>query len=363
MSRIKGNKIVKRVLTVIGIIVAICILLVIGLFIYLTVTEYKPEDTLALEVEGEASKQIAKGDSFTIMSWNIGYGDLGNYADFFMDGGSNVQSSSKEQLTDNVEAFIDEINTIQPDVLFLQEVDVNSKRSYKINEKQTILEGITGYNVSYAPNYRVAYVPYPLPTIGKVDSGITTFSKYEVLEAERVALPCPFSYPVRLGNLKRCLLVSRIPVEGSDKELVFVNLHLEAFDDGEGKVAQAEELRKFLQQEVDAGNYVIAGGDFNQTFTNVDTSMYPLTSDEVWQPGKLDVKEFDDSLQFVMDNQVPTCRSMDKPLLGNNVETFQYYMIDGFIVSANLQIDSMSTQDLAFEHTDHNPVVMKITLQ
>ncbi len=363
MRKFKGKKLVKRVITGIGIILAICILAVIGLIIYLTVTEYKPKDTLALEVEGESSKQMAKGDSFTIMSWNVGYGDLGNYADFFMDGGSNVQSSSKEQLMNNVQGLINEITTIQPDILFLQEVDINSKRSYKLNEQQTIMEGITGYNSSFAANFRVAYVPYPLPTIGKVDSGITTFSKYEVSEAKRVALPCPFSYPVRLANLKRCLLVSRIPVKGSDNELVLVNLHLEAFDDGEGKAAQTEELRKFLQQEVNAGNYVIAGGDFNQAFSNVDTSMYPLTSNEVWQPGKLDVNEFEDSLQFVMDNQVPTCRSMDKPLLGNDAETFQYYMIDGFIVSSNLQIDNMTTMNLAFEHTDHNPIVMKVTLK
>ena len=342
---------------------AICIMAAMGLIIYLTITEYDPEDTISLEVEGEATKQIGKGDSFTIMSWNVGYGDLGNYADFFMDGGSNVQSSSKEQLTDNIQGFIGEINTIQPDVLFLQEVDLSSKRSYKVNMQQTIMDGIKGYNSSFAPNFKVAYVPYPLPTIGKVNSGITTFSRYGVTEAKRIALPCPFSYPVRLANLKRCLLVSRIPVEGSDKELVLVNLHLEAYDDGEGKAAQTEVLGQFLQKEMDAGNYVIAGGDFNQTFTNVDSSKYPLISEELWQPGKLDIKEFDERWQFVMDNEVPTCRSLDKSLLGNDAETFQYYMIDGFIVSDNVEISSVSTQDLSFEHTDHNPVVMKVTLK
>ena len=363
MSKIKANKIVKRVLKVIGIILGICVLAVVGMLTYLTITEYKPEDTVALEVEGEASKQVAQGDSFTVMSWNIGYGDLANYADFFMGGGSSVQNSTKDQVQDNVQGFIDEINTIQPDILFLQEVDVNSKRSYKINQKETIMESTTGYNASYARNFKVEYVPYPLPTIGKVDSGIMTFSKYDVTEATRVALPNPFSYPVRMANLKRCLLVSRIPVEGSDKELVLVNLHLEAFDDGEGKVAQTKILREFMQKEMEAGNYVIAGGDFNQTFTNVDASMYPKTSDEVWQPGVLDINDFGDGWQFFMDNQAPTCRSTDKALLGNDPETFQYYMIDGFIVSDNVQVESVATQDLKFEHTDHNPVVMKVTLK
>ena len=81
-------------------------------------------------------------------------------------------------------------------------------------------------------------VPYPLPPIGRVTSGIMTFSSFEVSDAERIQLPCPFSYPIRLCNLKRCLIVSRIPIAGSEHELVIVNLHLEAYDSGEGKAAQ-----------------------------------------------------------------------------------------------------------------------------
>ena len=85
-----------------------------------------------------------------------------------------------------------------------------------------------------------------------------------------MSLPCPFSYPIRLANLKRCLLVNRIPIEGSDKELVVINLHLEAYDDGAGKEAQTRMLAQLLREETEKGNYVIAGGDFNQTLDTVD---------------------------------------------------------------------------------------------
>ena len=34
----------------------------------------------------------------------------------------------------------------------------------------------------------------------------------------------------------------RVPIEGTDRELVLVNLHLEAYDDGEGKIAQTRQL-------------------------------------------------------------------------------------------------------------------------
>ena len=57
-----------------------------------------------------------------------------------------------------------------------------------------------------------------------------------------------------------------MPLEGTDKELVLINFHLEAYDSGEGKIAQSKMLAEKLESEYQQGNYVIAGGDFNQTF-------------------------------------------------------------------------------------------------
>lgn len=92
----------------------------------------------------------------------------------------------------------------------------------------------------------------------------------EIESSERVALLCPFKWPVRLANLKRCLLVTRIPVEDTGKELVIINLHLEAYDKGERKIAQTKLLKDYLEKECEKGNYVIAGGDFNQVFSNIE---------------------------------------------------------------------------------------------
>ena len=332
------------------------------LLLVLTVTEYKPEAEETLAVEGTASGALKEGDDFSIATWNIGYGALGDNADFFMDGGTHVSTSDQSRVEENMQAICDQLKELSPDVAFLQEVDLDSKRSYGINEKEKIAGEMTGYADSFAENYKVLYVPYPIPTIGKVDCGILTISKYEPSDAKRIALPCPFSYPVRLANLKRCLMIDRIPIEGSDKELVLVNLHLEAYDDGEGKAAQTEMLRQILQDEVDAGNYVIAGGDFNQSFSNVDISMYPIKSGDLWEPGTIEVEDFGDDLNFETDNRTPSCRSLDQSYEGADWENFQYYLIDGFIVSSNLTVNSVETKDLGFKNSDHNPVVMNVTL-
>ena len=351
----------KIPLIVLGIILAVVIIF----FAVLTITEYKPKDTETLSVEGTASKELSQGDDFTIMTWNTGYGGLDENADFFMDGGTHVQSSNADKVKENISAINDFIKESKADVVFLQELDTDSKRTYGLNELDMVIQAADGFQSSYALNYKTLYVPYPWPPIGKVTCGIATLSSYEISESTRVTLPCPFKYPVSLAHLKRCLMVDRVPIKGTDKELVLVNLHLEAYDDGEGKIAQTKQLRELLESEAKKGNYVIAGGDFNQSFSNCDTSAYPTVSDEMWVPGVIDVSEFDDSLQFVMDNSSPSCRSLDKPLAGNDSDpsVFQYYMIDGFIVSDNLQINDITTKNLNFKNSDHNPVIMNVSVK
>ena len=359
----KLKKVAKRVLQILGVIVGIPVLGFLLIILYLTITEYKPAEVEALEINGQSTKELKAGDSLTALSWNVGYAALGETADFFMDGGKSVASSTKDQVKENLEAITKQVTAADPDVVFFQEVDLDSKRSYHIDEKQVLDAALAEYQSTMSINFRVAYIPYPFPTIGKVEGGIATFSKYDIKEANRLALPCPFSYPVSIGNLKRCLAVQRIPVAESDKELVLVNLHLEAYDDGEGKIEQTKVLRDVIQKEIEAGNYVIAAGDFNQTFSNTDSSVAPIVSEEMWIPGLLEETEFDDSLQFLMDSSKPSCRSLDKPYKGADASGFQYYIIDGFIISDNLKVESMETLDLDFVNSDHNPIQIKVTLQ
>ena len=63
-----------------------------------------------------------------------------------------------------------------------------------------------------------------------------------------------------------------------------------------------------------------------------------------------------------MDDTTPTCRSLYKTYVDADKSTFQYYMIDGFIVSNNITINSFETMNLGFKNTDHNPVKMSISL-
>ncbi|MBR2835431.1 MAG: endonuclease [Coriobacteriales bacterium] len=348
-------------------IVAILIVLAAIFIGVLSVLEYNPASSEPIDIEGKTTRTLAQGDTLSMVSWNIGYGGLSPEADFFMDGGKSVQSVSEPGVLSNISHIQAYLAEQAPDIILLQEVDVDSARSYNINQSRMISNSFESnvYASAFAYNFNVLFVPYPFPPIGKVNSGILTLSAFDAgTKAERIQLPCPFSWPVRVFNLKRCLLVERLPVatkDGTTKELVVINLHLEAFDDGAGKEAQTAQLVKLLQSEYEKGNYVIAGGDFNQTFSTAETGAYPVQSEDIWQCGHLDASVFGEHFSAVMDAATPTCRSLDRPYDPTD-EKFQYYMIDGFVVSDNIKINNLKTLDTGFEYSDHNPVRIEITL-
>ena len=335
------------------------------LLLVLTVTEYKPEKTEFVAHAGKAEKSLHIGDTVEILTWNIGFGALGDNADFFMDGGRMVKPSTKERVQENIGAITDFLAEEAADLVLLQEVDEDTTHSYYLDERMMIAQGLEQTGLMYehrlAYNYKTLFVPYPVPPVGKVESGVVTFSAYPAADAQRVSLPCPFAYPIRLANLKRCLLVNRIPIADSERELVVVNFHLEAYDDGEGKVAQTRMLAELLQQEAQKGNYVIAGGDFNQTMDTLDLSKYPVQKEGLWQPGVIDTAAFE-GFQCLMDERLPSCRSLDRPY-DREDPSFQYYVLDGYLVSENLKLERMETVDLGFVHSDHKPVRLAVTVE
>ena len=367
-------KLLKTLLKLLGILVALVLLAAAGLVGYLSLAEYKPAPVEALPVTEAALKdEPAIGDLLTVVSFNTGYAGLDRTQDFFMDGGKiieqgtpdeifmdggkNVRPGSKEEVRGNLSNMLGVLDGLDAQIILLQEVDEDSARSYGINQKEYYRRGLA-MNAAMAYNYQCAFVPFPWPPIGKVSSGLVTLTELNVQSAERISLPVPFDWPVRAANLKRCLLVERVPVKDSDKELVIINLHLEAYDDGEGKLAQTRQLVELLQAEVAAGHYVIAGGDFNQSFP--DAPAMPAVEPDGWQPGLM--TELPEGLSYVYDAANPTCRSLSKPYTGDRNQT-QFYVIDGFILSDNLKVNHVETIDLNFLSSDHNPVLLQLTLQ
>ena len=354
-----GNAL-KKLLKFLGIVLLVVVVAAAGLIGYLTATEFNPDPIEPVEVTAAArSRAVKVGEMLKIVTFNTGYAGLDRTQDFFMDGGTGVKPESKERVNTNLAGILGALNAQNAQVYFLQETDVDSARTYGVNEVEYYRHGLS-LNTAFAANYKTAFVPYPWPPIGRVHSGLTTLTELQVTEATRESLPVPFQWPLRIANLKRCMLVERVPVEGTDKELVLVNFHLEAYDDGEGKVAQTRQLVELMKAEYRNGNYVIAGGDFNQTFA--EAAHIGGSWEGKWTPGVFAEDELPHYIKLVYDGTRPSCRSLDQPYTGDR-KNHAFYLIDGFLMTDNVKLNHVETVDLNFEYSDHNPVMVQVTLQ
>jgi hypothetical protein len=253
----------------------------------------------------------------------------------------------------------------------IQEADSASRRSWYVDQVESLGRAFGGSSV-FACNFLAPFVPYPVPEfIGKTASGLLTLNKFRVSRAERISLPNPFSWPVRTVNLKRCLLVERLPVRNSSRELVLVNLHLEAYDlsglpldaydDSGGREAQTRALMDFLIAEYEKGNYCIAGGDFNRTFPGFDEALFPVRSKDFWAAEVLSPSLLPEGWRYGADLATPSCRLLNKPYSSGGGD--QLYIIDGFILSPNVELVSVNAVNMEFRYSDHNPVELIAALK
>ena len=186
----------------------------------------------------------------------------------------------------------------------------------------------------------------------KVLSGITTLSKYKIDSTTRRSFPVDNSFPNKFFDLDRCFILSRIPLSNG-KELVLINLHMSAYDKGGTiRALQLAMLNAVLREEYDKGNYVIAGGDFNHDIA--DSLNLFATEQKVpeWVFVLTD-NDLTENFSFAAAVNAPTCRSTDMPYVKGSNYTV---VIDGFIVSDNVNATFIENIDLDFEFSDHNPV-------
>jgi endonuclease/exonuclease/phosphatase family metal-dependent hydrolase len=350
---------------IIIIVAGLVLLLALGAgagLLWLNAHEYKPAGLEAVSVLRPPVLKPVKGQPIELYSWNIGYASLDASQDFFMDGGKGVRPSTSRNVEENIWAIQAFLSSSAADIVFFQEVDVNAKRSYGFNQASYFSETWKGSS-AFAYNFKSRFVPVPFPRfIGKVESGLLTLNSYDST-AERISLPTSFPWPERIVQLKRCLLVSRQPVQDSTAKLVLVNVHMEAFDEnGIGRSAQMKVLAEFLKEEYAKGNYCVAGGDFNQTFPHI-AEQYPIQGTPSYTPTLVDTSFFDgEDWIFAADPATPTCRSLNKPYSGNR-EKIAHYIIDGFILSPNVKLLLIQTHDLDFKNSDHNPVKVTFSLK
>ena len=345
--------------------IVLAFVLVVGAYVAYVFIDYHRIGDMELTPEGDATAtELAAGKRYTVLSYNIGFGAYEDDYGFFMDGGTESWAWSEERLTANVDAIAAFLARQKADFYLLQEVDIDSTRSYHVDERQPIYQALPGMSHVFAQNYDSPFLMYPLTQPhGASKSGLLTFSPAAISSAKRVELPIENSV-MKLVDLDRCYSVSRIPVNGS-KELILYNLHLSAYtSDGAIATEQLKLLLADMQAEYEAGNWCVAGGDFNKDLLGDSVVWFgEADQDYSWaQPipdGLFD--GYDITLVAPLDENdpVPSCRNADSAY-----HEGQYVLtVDGFMVSKNVAVESAEVVDTGFQWSDHNPVKMVFTLQ
>jgi endonuclease/exonuclease/phosphatase family metal-dependent hydrolase len=345
----------KKALKILLIIILIPIVL-FGIFLLLaTLKDYKPELT---EIVYQSEKQDFLNDTleYNLMIWNIGYCGLDASMDFFYDGGKMVFTTEENHLKnlEKIGNYIQEKSKFV-DFILLQEVDLKSKRSYKSNEMDSIHAAIPNFKSFFGKNYESFFVPIPVSKpYGKVLSGVVTYSIYEPSLSTRYSFPGGFAWPKGMFELDRCFLVNRYNLTNG-KELLVINTHNSAYDDGSQRKEQMQYLKNYIVDEYNKGNFVIIGGDWNQCPPNFtpDFAVYQMDTLD-----KMDIPaDYLPEWNFIFQNKIPTNRrlqtSFDKNLTLTTV-------IDFYLISPNIELVDIYAEDLEFEHTDHQPVFMSV---
>ncbi|MDP8241638.1 MAG: hypothetical protein P9M09_01230, partial [Candidatus Celaenobacter antarcticus] len=134
--------------TMIIIIPIIIILLVIFGWIValkITVSSFKPtEGSLPMIINSEES--IKQGQLITIMTWNLGYGGLGEESNFIADGGKSILPPSKAIVAKNITNITTFIQQNPVNIFLLQEVSKRSRLTYNLDLWQMLINALPNYN-------------------------------------------------------------------------------------------------------------------------------------------------------------------------------------------------------------------------
>ena len=350
--------------------------IILGYVTYLSANYYRIRDNQVLTIENNQTADITLDTTYSISTFNIGFGAYDREFDFFMDSGvmadgtvvsgTRAKAESKERVLENTNGAIDIIENLATDFVFLQEVDTDSTRSYFVNQYEMFQNALEGYSSSFASNFHTGYLIYPFNDhIGSIQSGVATFSKYEIAESVRRSFPVDESFVNKFFDLDRCFVVNRLNIEGSDKQLVLVNLHMSAYDEGGViRAQQLEMLKNFISAEYSKGNYVIAGGDWNHDIAD-SLEYFPSQQQIPAWVQQITEEDIPDGFSFAKTLNAPTCRAAEMPY----TEGVNYtVVIDGFLVSDNIQIETISNidtingEDISFLYSDHNAVKMSFSL-
>jgi endonuclease/exonuclease/phosphatase family metal-dependent hydrolase len=298
----------------------------------------------AAEQAAELRPWEAPGE-IEVLSWNLGFGGLGEGAEFYPDGGRRFIPSSRRDVLRNARGIADYLAQAAADVLLLQEAARPSAVNHRVDLLAAVEQSLPGRWRAWSPDVTLSFP--------RISVGLAIFAAGPPRRVERLELPG------ERRQQRYHLLVARFPLQGRSGELVLADLHLSAFDPKAGlRHRQLEAVTDFALAEYGRGNHVVLGGDWNlllaeTRFAHTTEERYLFwlhtLPDGFPPPG----------WRLAVDDQAPSVRTLERPYRpGENYTA----VIDGFLASPNVTVLEVRTGELGFRFSDHQPVAARLRL-
>lgn len=290
--------------------------------------------------------------ALTVMTWNIGYGGLGAESEFFADGGKEMLPPGKAIVEKNVAGIVSLLNKNAPDAILMQETARASLLTRGVDTLGAVVGALKGRDNAFSADLAARLLPPPF----NIRNGLFTSISWGGARRELYELPREPNFIFGLFKRRYHAQVVRVPVDGDAADWVLIDIHLSAFDEGANvRLAQLREVLKLAEAEYEKGARVVVGGDWNYEFARPDTLSTTKEKFLFWLHA-FPYLELKAGWTAAFDPEIPTCRTNERPYArGENFTT----IIDGFIVSPNVEVVEVRAIDLDFQYTDHQPVVAR----
>lgn len=306
---------------------------------------------VTMEITGSFANAEREAEILTVTIWNIGYSSLGSESDFIADGGKHILPPSRRIVEKNLNGIVRILTGLSSEILMLQEISGPSFLTRGHDVLGAVNNALAERNNAFSADFSILGTPYPFnPRHG-------LYTSLSIGPTTREIVPLPLEPDFMAGLTKRLYHLHVIRFPANNGNWTIINLHLSAFDNGANvRKKQLDAVFDFAASEYAQGNYVIIGGDWNLEFARPPRPSTTADRDLFWiHP--FPHSELPESWKIAMDDMVPTVRTNERPYKRN--ENFTT-IIDAFVVSPNISIESVNTLDTNFEFTDHQPVTVRV---
>lgn len=280
--------------------------------------------------------------SLTLLQWNVGYAGLGKDADFKADGGKRILPPSKQSVDRNLGGITNRLKSLEADIYLFQELARPGMLTYGRDVVAQVGAALPGTLMMFS-----ADIDHGLP---RLKHGLGVASRVGLEGQKLVRLPD--EPKLMAGFVARRYHVQVLDLRVENEPWTLIHLHLSAFDSGSVRDAQFQAVLKLAEEAYGRGHHVVVLGDWNMRFA---PTQFPYTADPAAQFWIRDLprSQIPSGWHLVFDPRTPSVRTNEQAYVaGRNYTT----IIDGALVSPDVEVVSVTTSDTGFVDTDHQPV-------